>query len=239
MNTSTRLHGAAARQPVENIVSRISDNYNDRIKDASARLERAVNDLAATAGDNAAVYVERVAARLKRQAQQGREQLAGDEMPQREPAWLWSDEPRSRKLYRDTRRGKIFGVCAGIARHYGIETWVVRCIAVTALIFLNWVAFVAYLVAAIVLDKNPGGDAPRRQRAAAVDDAPPMERSARLRQRSPARRRADQPTSRQQLRGVGADFDEFERRLQRMEAHVTSGQYELQRELARIGTGTP
>ena len=32
----------------------------------------------------------------------------------------------SKELYRDTRNGKIGGVCAGIAQYFGIEPWIVR-----------------------------------------------------------------------------------------------------------------
>ena len=50
---------------------------------------------------------------------------------------------------------------------------------------------------------------------------------------------------RRNLRHVQSDLQEVELRLRRMESHVTSGQYELQRELHKIevdesaaGTGT-
>ena len=44
---------------------------------------------------------------------------------------------------------------------------------------------------------------------------------------------------RRNLRNVQADLQEVELRLRRMETHVTSGQYELQRELHRIETDEP
>jgi hypothetical protein len=41
-------------------------------------------------------------------------------------------------------------------------------------------------------------------------------------------------STRENLRNVEAELNQVELRLRRMESHVTSGQYELQRELNRI-----
>ena len=203
-------------------------NESERVADAVARLERAVNDLASAAGDRAADYVERATERLREDSGAG----YGWAHPRyryryryqyREPAWLWSDRPRSAKLYRDADKGKVLGVCAGIANYYGIETWVVRCVAVTGLIFLNWVVFVAYLVTVLILDVDPGEDASPVRAAGNTARRP----------RKARRERTEAPPARR-LRDVGASFDEMELRLRRMEAHVTSGRYELHRQLAKL-----
>lgn len=211
---------------------------------AVARLEEAVNDLVASAGESAAGYIDRAAERVRRQV--ALRKLAGEQAeprgnyrprPHREPAWLWSDEPRSVKLYRDTKRGKLLGVCAGIGRYYGVEVWIVRCVAITAVIFLNWLAVAAYLVAGLfVLEKEParsqiavrGKRGKRKRRIRDEDeDEDPVE----------AERRYALPSPRQQLRTVDAEFDAVELRLRRMETHITSGRYELHREFGRIGDG--
>ena len=192
---------------------------SERIADAVRRLERAVNDLAKAAGDRAADYVERATRQLREEAP--RTEPSG--YPQREPAWLWSDRPRTAKLQRDVKRGKIFGVCAGFAGYYGLETWVVRLLAVTGLVFLTGVVFVGYLAATLILDKNVGQP----------DHAADQRRASSGRRRRDDRQRSASPLRR--LREVRAHFDAMELRLRRMEAHVTSGQYELQRELAKIG----
>ena len=186
---------------------------------AVARLERAVDDLVSVAGERAAGYVERATEHLKRERHH--------RTSSREPAWLWSDEPRARKLYRDKEHGKILGVCAGVARYYGLETWVVRCLAVTALIFFNWVAFVTYIVASLILDVDSHEGGGRRRSRSAGRRAEAHVAASRRRQRA--------PSDRHQLREVHAEFDEIELRLRRIESHVTSGQYELHRELAKIG----
>ncbi len=209
-----------------------SHSDKDRVKDATSRLELAINDLVASVGDRAADYVERAAERIEQEL---------DQRPpprrQREPAWLFSDEPRSAKLRRDSANGKILGVCAGLASYTGIERWVVRIIAVTALIFLNWVALVAYLVAGLILEPEDG----RRRRRA----VPRRHRSRRAERRAARREPAPEPAAPaeyspgQRLREVREGFDEIELRIRRMETHVTSGNYELQRELRKIGEPGP
>ena len=213
-----------------------TDKANDRIKDAVKRLEGAVDDVVALAGNRAAHYLENTADRLKGGA---RERERERSWP-REPAWLWSDKPRTRSLYRDAKDGKIFGVCAGIANYYGIERWVVRSLAVVALILFHWVVFVAYLVAALVLDNEPKESARTRKSGGArhrarADHRPP--KRARAGHGQPKREEVAISPSRR-LRHVHADLDQVELRLRRIETHITSGQYELQRELAKIGNAT-
>ena len=58
-------------------------------------------------------------------------------------------------LVRSRYNNKIAGVCAGIASYRGMDTWVVRCIAVTGMVFIPQVTFPAYIIAWIVLSKEP------------------------------------------------------------------------------------
>jgi phage shock protein C len=46
---------------------------------------------------------------------------------------------------------KIAGVCSGLARAYGHNTTLIRCIAVLAFLALPAVMFVAYIGAALIL----------------------------------------------------------------------------------------
>ena len=57
----------------------------------------------------------------------------------------WSKEGRN--LYRDPQRGKIAGVCAGLAEYFGVETWIVRLLAISGLIFAGFITFTAYIAA--------------------------------------------------------------------------------------------
>lgn len=137
-----------------------------------------------------------------------------------------SREPgyRTSKLYRDTRRQKIAGVCAGLARYFGVEIWVVRCLAITGLIFMSSIIIPAYIIAWFVLPTAPDGETlPRGGSLAADHSAMAPELGARL-------------SPRHSLQNVHSELDQLELKLRRMESHVTSGQYELQRELRKIDT---
>ena len=183
--------------------------------------------------------------------------------------WEWGQN-RSRKLYRDVENEKIGGVCSGIANYYGLEPWVVRCMAVTGLIFMPSVMLPAYWIAYFAMDKPPKKSQRKRRmkrvrrrrrereedmRAHGRADEPVEEEfyeeivdepaSAPAPQRRAAPRAIEAPNQtselglhwspRASLRYIHSDLDEIELRLRRMESHVTSGQYELQRELKKIG----
>ena len=130
---------------------------------------------------------------------------------------------RPRRLYRVPHEGVIAGVCAGLARRMGLETWVVRCFAVTGLVFMPQIIFIAYWVLfftmrsvtpaeADVVFAVPGGSAGRVPIAGYDRGVSPRDR----------------------LRAVRESFEANERRLRRMESYVTSSRYELDREMQKI-----
>ncbi len=192
------------------------------MQDAIDRIEQAAKDLSASATDRAADYIEGVSDRIS--PKRGR--------PARDrTAWPWSGQPRTPRLTRDRKNGKLLGVCAGIAAYYGLETWVVRLIALTGLVFLTSVTLIGYFAAALLMDPNPKRMPSRK---------PSRPRHPRHRKHKAGRHTKDDPLAaytwvpRQRLRDVRADFDQMELKLRRMEAHVTSGYYELHRELAEL-----
>lgn len=196
------------------------------------RLEHAVEDLVGSArsrfADRASQFIDDTTERLEREL--GRRESRAKRYAMREDF----DEALPRRLYLDPRGGRLVGVCAGVARYYAVEPWVVRCIAITGLIFFPTLVFPAYWIAYIVMDKPPS----LRDR----DGSPRVSRRSRRSRRRERRRMDSSPTPefgprhspRSSLRNVKADLTEVELRLRRMESHVTSGRYELQRELHKI-----
>ncbi len=59
-----------------------------------------------------------------------------------------------KKLYKSKNDSMIFGVCGGIAEYFEIDSTLVRLIAV-ALIFGWGSGLLAYIIAAIIMPKNP------------------------------------------------------------------------------------
>ena len=59
------------------------------------------------------------------------------------------------ELYRNTRQGKLAGVCAGIADYFGWESWLVRILVVSGVLLgMGWF-IVIYIAAWFILDKKP------------------------------------------------------------------------------------
>jgi len=145
-----------------------------------------------------------------------------------------------RELYRDPSRGKICGVCVGVADYFGLEVWVVRIIAVTALLFFNYPILIAYLVGYFVLEPKPGTGKHDKIRAMKKQfqgdsytnktaDISPDNKSASVQQvwkkgRVPA----------QTLKNINCSFKSLENRLQNMETYVTSKQFELRKEFEEL-----
>ncbi len=115
------------------------------------------------------------------------------------------------RLYRDPDRGKIFGVCAGVADYFGVEVWPVRLAAVVSLIFFTLPTVIAYLLASWLVQEKPDDLYAR----------PEQEDIWRTIRTGPG----------QTLRDIRHRFRELERRLRAMEAHVTSREFKLNREI--------
>ncbi len=213
------------------------------LKDALERLETAVQDLANTARDDlsdwtsrATAFIDEASERLERQTSSRRER-AQSQSEQSAPV----DDVSERRAYgftRDRSRGKIMGVCAGLARYWNMEPWMVRCMAITALLFFPGLAFPAYFIAGFVLDD--GGSEPGRRRSRG------RRRRSSRRSRKHARGSSRQSVSaeeveesvelppRAQFKNVQSVMAQAELRLRRMESHVTSGSYELHKALHEL-----
>ena len=145
---------------------------------------------------------------------------------------------RSGNLYRDKRKGKICGVCAGSADYLGMETWQVRLIAVLGLIFIPSVAVTVYFITYFLMDDKPY----YRQVTDRFDDRRDhYDEGPRPVKRSKRKVRGEQPESpsakvsnQEAMKKAKEKFGDIENRLRSMESHVTSSTFELQRELKKI-----
>src|SRR3546814_15915896 len=62
---------------------------------------------------------------------------------------------RPSRLYRNTERGVIFGVCAGLADYFGISRFIVRIVAVIALFMFPPPTLFCYFMAALLIPRAP------------------------------------------------------------------------------------
>ena len=119
-------------------------------------------------------------------------------------------EPSRRRLYRDPKRGWIAGVCAGLADYFGLSPGVVRVLTLISLIAFTLPTLVAYVIAAMVLQRRPEAMQASREEEA-------FWRSVRL---EPSRTARD----------LTRKFQDMERRLRAAEAKVTSSEFKLRRQ---------
>ncbi len=140
-------------------------------------------------------------------------------------------------LYRNTRDGKIAGVCAGIADHWEVEHWVVRLLAIILFLFTGTLAFWAYVVGWIML-------APRRRDSdyerwddevyEPEEEELEMEYDERHHDYRPRKmfRYSEDPSLR--LQRARELLDAALRRVEDMETYVTSRQYNLNKEFSKL-----
>lgn len=121
------------------------------------------------------------------------------------------------RLYRDRENAMIAGVCAGIAEYFGFNRKCLR--VITAIGFIVFMPFVviSYIILAIVL--------PVRPKEVEIDD----EKADFWRGVSNA------PSD--VFSNVKHRFRELDLRLQKMEAFVTSREFDIDRELGRTNLG--
>jgi phage shock protein C len=119
------------------------------------------------------------------------------------------------RLFRDKENAMIAGVCAGIADYFGLNRKGVRLVTFLMMLFPPFFAFIiiSYVILTIVLPVKPTGlyqDQEQAEFWRGVSNAPSDVFGA-LRHR----------------------FRELNHRLERMEAFVTSKEFEIDRELGR------
>ncbi|MDN3682489.1 envelope stress response membrane protein PspC [Vibrio tapetis subsp. quintayensis] len=125
-----------------------------------------------------------------------------------------------KSLYRDPVNGKLAGVCAGVANYFGVETWLVRIIAVTAgLLGAGFFVVVAYIALALMLEKQPYQAQPEAQHYDHKLKSKPWQSGG-----SPS----------QVVENLEKEFVELEGSIQTMEAYVTSETFKVNREFSKL-----
>lgn len=123
----------------------------------------------------------------------------------------YETEPHRSGPYR-SRRGIIFGVCRGLAEHYGFSVFWTRMFAVAALIFTGlWPVLAFYVIAALLMKVEP------------VIPFETTEEQEFYNSYSSSRSMA--------LHRLKKTFDSLDRRIQRMEGIVTAKDYDWDRRL--------
>ena len=124
------------------------------------------------------------------------------------------DPGLANKLYRNPRRGVIFGVCAGIAEYFGFDLTITRVVVAFTALFAFPMICGAYIVLGFLL--------PVKHYAGTERDAvDPVQRQVRA-------------SPHDTLASARYRFRDLDARLQRLEKYVTSNRYKLDREFRRL-----
>ena len=144
-------------------------------------------------------------------------------------------------IYRDTKHGRIAGVCAGIAEYFGLEVWLVRILTVTAFFLLAGpFVFVTYIACWFIFDKRPentphvtahreSSDTSKGWRNSSVSNT---EDNERVEVKTKVWQAGEPP--RQAFHDIANRFQGIEKRLRKIETYVTSREYQLNREISRL-----
>jgi len=154
-----------------------------------------------------------------------------------------------KKLYRNKREAKVFGVCAGIADYLEVNVFAVR-MFVLVVFLMAWFPVLLYIGAALILDPKPDylydsepfvaqasgskrgpGDAVQ----AAADVVQKVGRNTRQAQPGPQEElKGSKFSKRREFQFCVRKFAALHERLARMEAYVTSSRFKLHREFKNI-----
>lgn len=140
------------------------------------------------------------------------------------------------ELYRNAEQGKIFGVCAGIADYFGWETWLVRILVVSAVLFGMPFLILGYFAAWFILDQAP-------EKSAQVNDSQYTKRSHQRKRQVDVSKESIKVKARiwqagkppkQALYDIRRKFGSLEGKVQAMEQYVTSAEFSVSREINKL-----
>lgn len=137
-----------------------------------------------------------------------------------------------KELYRDMRKGKLAGVCAGVAEYFGWELWMVRIVFISGFLLTGGSFFLlAYVVGWLILDKKPSGVMDKQESKLNFSD---YEESPKRKVEVKSRVwQAGEPPI-QAFHDIDRSFGSLEQRLRKMESYVTSSEFQLNRELNKL-----
>jgi phage shock protein C len=148
---------------------------------------------------------------------------------------------RRGELYRNPTNGKIAGVCAGIADYFGWETWLVRILVVSAVLFGMPFLILGYIAAWFILDKNPKGQVKRNKYNRAetsthsqyeVTSKGDEQANESIKVKARVWQSGEPP--KQAFHDIRRKFSSLEKQLQAIEYYVTSSEFTVAREINKL-----
>jgi phage shock protein C len=150
---------------------------------------------------------------------------------------------QKKSLYRDPRKGKVAGVCAGLADYFNVEVWLVRIITITAFLLTTGpFVFVSYIAAWLILDKKPADESvyannyvptgAQGQQFTGKGYTNSSEASEKVHVKAKVWQAGMPP--KQAFVNIQQRYIRSENRLRKLESYVTSKEYQINREINRL-----
>jgi phage shock protein C len=138
------------------------------------------------------------------------------------------------QLYRDPSRGKIAGVCAGLADYLGWETWLVRILVVSGVLFGMPFLVMIYVAAWFILDKKPANMSQHGEQihGSHQSKANTSNLDASIKVKARIWQSGEPP--KQAFHDIRRKFNGLETQLRIMERYVTSPEFSLSREINKL-----
>jgi len=146
----------------------------------------------------------------------------------------------ARGFYRDADRAVIGGVCAGLARYFGLNLKVTRLLAFIAFLTAMPFAVIAYLAAVMLIPAESGRDDGAFETGYCCWG---LRRSGSRRRARRARRRAEKHARMEEpgavatgpsLKDVKERYKTLDQRLAELEKQVTSPRFQLEQEFRKL-----
>jgi phage shock protein C len=121
----------------------------------------------------------------------------------------------TRRLYRDPRRGRVFGVCAGVSEYFGFDLTATRVLVVIGALFSFPIVVVSYVILGVVLPRKS------YEGVGSQGAYDPIQHKVRS-------------DPHDMVSSVRYRFRDLDSRLQRLEKYVTSNRFTLDREFRQL-----
>jgi phage shock protein C len=146
-------------------------------------------------------------------------------------------QQQKKQLCRIPEKGKIAGVCAGVAEYTNMEPWLVRILWFTGLIFSGGFFFIAYIACWFILDKKTQGNVKYKNQGPKTGDQWHRFESERdidqgVEVKTKVWQAGEPP--RQAFKDIVRQYEGIEQRVRNMEGFVTSSEFTLKREINKL-----
>lgn len=151
-------------------------------------------------------------------------------------------KPKGSDLYRNTAQGKIAGICAGIADYFGWETWLVRILVVSGVLFGIPFLVLGYIAAWFILDEKPETPVTTVKSRFHKADNDSKKYNNRQSEHNNEHESIKVKTRiwqsgeppKQAFHDIRKQFKTLEKKLQRIEHYVTSTEFTVAREINKL-----